>query len=171
MVEINLGAGRKRVGDAIGVDSVRTAACDVQANIDGTVLPFKRDSIQRVYAWHVLEHIRDLPALMEELHRICAPQAELHIEVPYFSCVGAFGDPTHVRFFTYNTFLFWTQGTDQANWFSTARYEIKQRRIIFGRLHQALGIQWLANRFPNVYENFFAFIFQARVLAVVLVVA
>ncbi len=168
MVEINLGAGRKRLNRSIGLDAVRTSACDVQVNLDGEALPFKSHSIDRVYAYHVLEHIRELPTMMEEIHRVCNKGGEVHIEVPYYTCVGAFGDPTHVRFFTYNTFLFWTQNTEQANWFSKARYTIVRRYMLFGRVHRLMGISFLANRFPNIYENFFAFIFPARFLQVVL---
>ncbi|MFP4323377.1 MAG: methyltransferase domain-containing protein [Anaerolineales bacterium] len=166
MAQLNLGAGEKPISSTFGVDVAPTGACDVIANFEGAPLPFATSSITGLYAYHVLEHIRDLPALMEEIHRISQPDARIIIEVPYFACVGAFGDPTHVRFFAYHTFRFWTPDTDQANWFSRARFRIAQRRIVFGKVHRLLGIAALANRWPDVYENFLAFIFPGRVLQV-----
>ncbi len=166
MADLNLGVGQKPIPGSFGVDIAPTHGCDVLATFEGAPLPFARDSIQTLYAYHVLEHIRDLPALMEEIHRIGQPSARVVIEVPYFACVGAFGDPTHVRFFAYHTFRFWTTDTDQANWFSRARFRITRRRIVFGALHRRLGVAALANRWPNIYENFFAFIFPGRVLQV-----
>jgi hypothetical protein len=168
MHTLNLGVGKKNIDGAIGVDIVATPECDVIANLDGASLPFAANSISTVYAYHVLEHINNLIPLMEEIHRICKEGALIHIEVPYFTCIGAFGDPTHVRFFTYHTFRFWEKTTDQANWFSMARFTIVRRRIVFGKLHRLLGIQFLANKFPHIYENFFPYLFPARYLEITL---
>lgn len=165
-MKLNLGSGKKPVPDCINVDLVMLPDVNVIANLDTTALPFKSSSIEGVYAYHVLEHIRELPRLMEEIHRICMPDAIISIEVPYFACIGAFGDPTHVRFFTYETFRFWEARTDQWNWFSSATYRIRRRSLQFGKLHRLLGIQAFANRFPNIYENFLVYLFPARLLQV-----
>jgi SAM-dependent methyltransferase len=164
MTALNLGCGRRAIPGAYGIDRVRLPGVDVVADFDSAPLPFASGTIDVIYAYHVLEHIRDLPRIMEEIYRICRDGARVVIEVPYFTCVGAFGDPTHVRFFTYETLRFWTVDTDQANWFSGARFRIAGRRLVFGRAHRLLGIAWLANRFPHVYENFCAFWFPARLL-------
>lgn len=166
MAKLNLGCGKRPIPGTLGVDVVALDAVDVIADFDGVPLPFAPNSIDEIHAYHILEHLRELDRVMEELHRICRHGARIVIEVPYFSCVGAFGDPTHVRFFTYNTFRFWAQKTDQANWFASARFEITRRRLVFGKAHRLLGIAWWANRWPNVYENFFAFWFPARMLEV-----
>jgi SAM-dependent methyltransferase len=165
-MQLNLGCGRRPVARAYGVDVVALPGVAVVADLDGVALPFAPDRVERVYLYHVLEHIRDLNRLMTEIHRICQAGAAVIIEVPYYTCVGAFGDPTHVRFFTYETFRFWSADTDQANWFTQARFEITRRRLVFGRAHRLLGVSWWANRWPHVYENFFAFWFPARLLEV-----
>jgi SAM-dependent methyltransferase len=171
MAQLNLGCGKRLMPGTIGVDEVALPGVALVANLDGVALPFADNSVERVILFHVLEHIRDLNRLMEELHRICKPGVGVQIEVPYYTCVGAFGDPTHVRFFTYHTFHFWSADTDQANWFTKARYEIARRRLVFGRAHRWLGVSWWANRWPNIYENFFAFWFPARMLEIELIVS
>jgi SAM-dependent methyltransferase len=168
-IKLNLGCGKRPIAGTVGVDVVALDGVAVIADLDGTPLPFAQNSIQAIYIFHVLEHIRDLARLMDEIHRISAPDAHIMIEVPYYTCVGAFGDPTHVRFFTYETFRFWSADTDQANWFAQAHFETVRRRLVFGRAHQLLRIAWWANRWPNIYENFFAFWFPARLLEVELV--
>jgi SAM-dependent methyltransferase len=169
-IALNLGCGKRAIPGTYGVDITPLPDVAVVADLDGATLPFASGSVSKIYIYHVLEHMQDLKGVMEEIHRICMDGAEVMIEVPYYSCVGAFGDPTHVRFFTYNTFNFWTVDTDQANWFSRARFTIAHRRIVFGKLHRLLGIAWWANRVPNVYENFFAFWFPARLLEATLIV-
>ncbi len=170
MIALNLGCGRRAIEGAFGVDCVALPEVDVIADIDRHSLPFASDTVDRVYAYHVLEHLHHLDRALEEIHRVCRDGARISIEVPYFTCVGAFGDPTHVRFFTYETFRFWTMDTDQANWFSRARFRIARRHLVFGKAHRWLGIAWWANRFPHVYENFFAYWFPARTLEVELIV-
>lgn len=167
---LDLGCGRRKTAGALGVDHVALPGVDVVAEFDGVALPFRDDSFTRIVAHHVLEHIRDLPGLMAELHRVARPGAVIDIIVPYFPCVGAFGDPTHVRFFTYYTLDHFTTRPDLHSWFSDVRFEIRSRHIGFGRLHRLLGIGWLANRFPHVYENFFAFWFPGRTLQVEMII-
>lgn len=166
MPELNLGCGKRPIPGALGVDIVPLPGVAFVADFENKPLPFAPHSIDRIYLYHVLEHIRDLNRLMTELHRISKPGGRILVEVPYYTCVGAFGDPTHVRFFTYETFRFWSADTDQANWFTQARFEIVRRKLVFGKAHRWLGIGWWANRYPNLYENFFAFWFPARMLEV-----
>lgn len=170
MIALNLGCGKRPIAGAFGIDRVALPGVAAVAEFDGIALPFATSSVELVYIYHVLEHIQQLERTMEELHRICRDGARIVIEVPYFTCVGAFGDPTHVRFFTYETFRFWSNDTDQANWFTNVRFKIVRRRLVFGKVHRWLGIAYLANRSPNVYENFFAYWFPARLLEVELTV-
>jgi len=171
MIALNLGCGKRPIAGTYGVDVVALDAVAVVAEFDHSPLPFAPNSIDTIYIFHVLEHIRDLNRLMEEIHRVCKPDARIIIEVPYYTCVGAFGDPTHVRFFTYETFRFWSANTDQANWFTKAQFEIAKRHLVFGKAHHLMGIAWWANRWTNIYENFFAFWFPARMLEVDLLVS
>lgn len=40
--------------------------------------------------------------------------------------------------------------------------DLIERRITFCRLHRWLGIAWLANRFPEIWEFHFSGLFKAR---------
>lgn len=167
---LDLGCGPNKHPGAIGVDCVPLDGVDIVADFECGQLPFPNKSFDIVYAHHVFEHIRNLPDLLAELRRICRPGAVIEVLVPYFTCVGAFGDPTHVRFFTYYTFDHFTDDPLRHTWFSSTRFAIRSRHIGFGRIFRVLGIEWFANRYPHIYENFFAYIFPARTLHAELVV-
>lgn len=167
---LDLGCGLRKHSGSIGIDRVRLDGVDIVADIERGQLPFRDRAFMQVYAHHVLEHITSLPDLLADLQRVCCPGAVIDVVVPYFTCVGAFGDPTHVRFFTYYTFDHFTNDPHRHTWFASTRFVVRRRHIGFGRLFRALGIEWFANRWPHLYENFFAFLFPACTLSVELVV-
>ena len=164
---LHIGCGVHKVPGAIGVDITALPGVDVVLDLDKEKRPFENDTFDRVYAHHVLEHLRNLSDVLAEIHRVCKPGAVIDVLVPYYTCVGAFGDPTHVRFFTYRTLEHFADTSDKERytWFSATRFHIEKRHIGFGKLFRFLGIEFLANHFPNIYENFFSFLFQGRTLS------
>lgn len=170
---LDVGCGRRKQPGAIGLDFFPLPGVDVVADLEKGALPFGDNSFDKIYAYHVLEHMVKLSDILAELHRIAKPGALIEVVVPYFSCVGAFGDPTHVRFFTYRTLEHFTDSRDDGErhtWFSAVRFSIRHRWLGFGKAFRLLGIEWFANRLPNIYENFLPYIFPARTLTVELVV-
>jgi SAM-dependent methyltransferase len=94
----DLGCGNhKQWPEAQGMDSRRAGAVDLLGDLNS--LPFATDSLDTVFAIHVLEHLPNLIGAMQELHRVIKPDGELHIMVPDRRAPEAYADPTHVRFF------------------------------------------------------------------------
>lgn len=110
-VVIDLGCGSNKVADAWGFDCRPGPGVNVIANIE-MGLPIRSDSVDVVWVRHVLEHVRDLIGLMEELSRICRSGGRVEIAVPYYTSRGAFRDPTHVRYMTEDTFQYFEPPTD-----------------------------------------------------------
>lgn len=165
---LNLGCGRRRIPGALGVDCVALPEVDQVVDLERFPWPFADDSVARIYAYHWLEHVPDFLGTLAEIQRVCRAGARLHVEAPHYSCVGAFGDPTHRRFFAYKSFDQFS-GHDESDplaytWATPARFRILRRRLSFGRAHRLLGIETWANRYPNLYENFCAYLFPARLL-------
>lgn len=169
---LHIGCGKHKIPGAIGLDITPLDGVDVVLDLDKEKVPFADNTFETVYAHHVLEHLRNLPDVLAELHRVCKAGAVIDILVPYYTCVGAFGDPTHVRFFTYRTLEHFaeTEDKERYTWFSTTKFRVGKRRIGFGKLFRVLLVEFMANRWPNVYENFFAFTFPGRTLAAQLIV-
>ena len=111
---LHLACGTDIRPDWINLDARKLPGVDVVADLDAcrdTVLPFPNDSIDEFLGSHVLEHLRDPLALMQELHRIAKPGAIATFRVPYGSSDDADEDPTHVRRFFLRSFSYFSQPT------------------------------------------------------------
>ncbi len=74
-----------------------------------TPLPLADDSADELLLSHVLEHIRIVLPMMQELHRIAVNGAVMQVRVPYGSSDDAFEDPTHVRQLFCGSFGYFSQ--------------------------------------------------------------
>ena len=122
MKKLNIGCGKKKIKGYINCDKAKEVNPDKVVDLEKK-LPFKENSIDEVIGDHILEHIYKFIPLMHELHRICKPGAILNFTVPFYASMGAFDDPTHVRFFSPFTFDYFTD-----NEFS---YEMGVRKGLF----------------------------------------
>ncbi len=109
---LNLGCGHDILPEWTNVDRVVGTGVDVVADLARCAsepLPFESNSIDQFILSHILEHIPDQLALMQELHRIATPEARAMVVVPYGSSDDAFEDPTHVRPMFIGTFGYFSQ--------------------------------------------------------------
>ncbi len=102
-IALDIGCGADKVPGSIGVDRLRLPGVNVICDIEKG-LPFRDGTVARAYCIHVVEHIRELAAFMEELYRVCSAGARVTVKTPYYASREAFQDPTHVRFMTEHTF-------------------------------------------------------------------
>jgi len=168
---LDIGCGRSKYAPAdpgdtvVGMDCSRQAGVDVVHNLEDFPWPFSDDEFELVVAHHILEHLSDLVATMEEIWRVAKPGASVRITVPYFSFPGAFQDPTHKRFFTWKTFDYFLAGVE-FNYYSRARFEMGARRLSAFAKHRRLSALFdpAINCCPKFYERFFAYIFPAEEL-------
>lgn len=128
-VRLDIGCGRSKFKGTLGVDLVPLPGVDVVADLTRG-LPFKDSSISEIYTSHTLEHVDNLPAVMEELWRVCKPNALVHIWVPHASCpFVTWIDPTHRRGMTIETFSYFNPATNHLSYYSKARFEIVHARL------------------------------------------
>ena len=120
MKKLNLGCGRDIIEGWTNLDINPNVGADVIFDLeqietiakwpDGTnLLPFKDNHFDKILCSHTLEHLRNILPLMEELWRISKPKAEFIIRVPYALHNSAFDDPTHIRFFVPESFIYFAQ--------------------------------------------------------------
>ncbi len=105
----NLGSGKQRYKNVIGVDLLDTPGADIQHNLDKFPWPIESNSTDVILLFHTFEHLDNLPKVMEEMYRILKPGGKVVIEVPYFRHPGAFQDPTHKHFFTSQTLAYFCE--------------------------------------------------------------
>lgn len=111
-LRLNLGCGRNILADWTNVDWMALPGVDVIADLGAcrsTPLPFADDSVDELLLSHVIEHIPDSLALMQELHRIAKPGAKAWVRVPHGASDDAWEDPTHVRAYFPGSFGYFSQ--------------------------------------------------------------
>jgi len=87
LLKLNLGCGRRRLPGFLGVDNNQHAGpVDVVHDLDVLPWPFEESSVAEVVMDHVLEHLDDTIRVIQELYRICADGAAIHVMTPHFSC-------------------------------------------------------------------------------------
>lgn len=114
-MKLNVGCGRNTLAGWVNLDRQKLPGVDVVADLDyiaeGSELPLFSNSVGEFLLSHVIEHIAEPLALMQELWRIAEPNAVMHIRVPYGSSNDAYEDPTHVRQYFTQSFAYFAQPT------------------------------------------------------------
>jgi len=160
---LDVGCGASKTPGAIGIDrrGWQNRPAEVQMDIehDLTVFPWpiEDDSFGLVICSHVMEHLPDTVKTMEELNRITRHGGKVYIEVPHYTWFESFRHYEHKHFFSIGSFDYFIKGNPHYR----TDYEIADRYIFFDDLTYCLGIGFLANLFPRLYEKRLGFIFPA----------
>lgn len=160
---LNLGCGRKKLENAVNLDVAATAP-DVVHDLASRPWPFEDDAFDEVFAFDVIEHLDDFLGTMEEIHRISAAGARVHITVPHYSSRNAFTDPTHRRFFGVAS-MDYLSVSHEFNFYSEARYKVNRSAIVFEPSLLNKVVWRIVSRFPELYERRFAWIWPAWFLS------
>jgi hypothetical protein len=104
MLKLNMGCGQNPLAGYVNGDKFVECKPDLVHDLEDFPWPWGPDSVDEVVLNHVLEHLGADPyvflQLMQELYRVCAPDAIVHINVPHPRHDNFIGDPTHVRVIT-----------------------------------------------------------------------
>ena len=93
---LNLGAGNKPIKGALPLDLPEWDA-------DHDHIPYNRNSISTVYAYHILEHVERPIDLLYDIQRVLKPGGIVNIVVPYYSAQIQASDLDHKSVFTEKT--------------------------------------------------------------------
>lgn len=134
-VILNLGCGKTRIPNSIGVDSVKIKDyVDIVHNLDITPYPFQDNYANEIHLYHALEHLHNPIRKLEEIYRILKPGGVLYMKVPHFSSMGAFTDLTHIRPFGYSSFDCLEKG-HYHNFYTTINFRILKKEIKYFGLY------------------------------------
>ena len=127
-IKLDIGCGRNKQTGSIGLDIVKLLDVDVIADISKG-FPFKDNSFDEIFCYHILEHFEDPIKVLEEIWRISKPDAMVFIKVPYCQSCGAFRDPTHKSFFHEDTMKHFTESGGLPNWYSHIKFDIIENKL------------------------------------------
>jgi len=162
---VDLGCGQNKFPSALGLDYAGNAHADVHHDLDVYPYPLASSSCDVVLLRNVIEHVRNVVGLMEEVHRIGRPDADVIVTTPHFSSLYSYQDPTHVRHLAFDSLDYFTEETRHSNFYSSCRFRMVAKGIDFGKSfpfsHLARGLARLSMR---KYEKHFAFVLPANSL-------
>jgi len=160
-----LGQGSDGEENMVTIDIDPEHKPDVVHDLNQTPYPFKDDEFDEVWSHHVMEHLEELPKVMEELHRITKPGGKIFIEVPHHSSWMA-NTPDHKLRFNYFAFDGYVSG--RTTWKTGRKFDLINREITFRKALRRFGWAWHFNRFPKAYERKWTYMFPAEHLKITL---
>lgn len=129
--KLNLGCGESKKEGYINLDRQSILNPDIAHDLNNLPYPFHDNEFELVEARHVLEHLREPFAVMEELHRILKTGGILKIQVPHFS--RAFTHAEHKSGFDITFPLYFNKNFTKSGFFGV-EFELKKMKL-----------NWLAN--------------------------
>lgn len=167
-MKLNLGCHVRKLKGYVNIDMDRSVKPDVVA--DAIKMPFSDDSFEEVAADNIFEHILDTVRLMEEIHRVTRHGARIKITTPHFSSKSAYGTPDHVKYFSLTTFNRFSP-SDVPRKYKPLFRPVRKHLVYDPAPHKAhplivwlyypfaKTVEFLANRFPNVFERYLVYWF------------
>lgn len=107
--KLNLGCGHVILPKEEGwtnLDALEGPDIDVTAFVPP--IPLEDESYDHILMSHFIEHVPDTIGLMNECYRVLKPGGTMKVFVPYAMSHAAFQDPTHVKFFVPESFMYYT---------------------------------------------------------------
>ncbi len=161
---LHLGAGKKYNPNAVNVDLVAGTNPDVVHDLDQMPWPLPSDRFTEIQAMDVIEHLNDVVAVMEEIHRVATNGAIVRITVPHFSSANAFTDITHRHWFSVSSFDYFT-GESPVDFYTSRRFRKRSAQIVFFPSLVNKLVWRYAKRWPSAYESKWAWMFPAWFLS------
>ncbi len=147
--KLNLGCGKDIKEGYINVDYINCRGIDKVYDLNKTPYPFETNSFKEIFMQDILEHLEDSLKVLKELHRISKPNGIIKIRVPHCKSAQAWGDITHKRAFSCDSFkhydiLYPYKGSETLET-ETIKLKRNKIKIIFPRVFHYLGIAYLIN--------------------------
>ena len=148
--KLNLGCGKEYRDGWVNLDISNKdiydneIKVDVKHDLNKFPWPFKSNEFDFVLLKHLLEHLNDIPKVMNELIRITRKGGIIKIIVPHFSCYHTYRDPTHKIFPSIQTINYIKKNSDVVS---------SKLRVSHNRFLNMFSP--FINKFPVIYERFF----------------
>lgn len=149
--KLDVGCAFRKSKGYWGIDRVKVQDVDQIVDLTKFPWPIKDNSFNEVRLWHILQFLPNTVKTMEEVWRIAKPGAKIIIGVPYYMSALAFGDPAHIRYFSEETFKFFTTESwyiSNLKSYTKARFTIQHQELrTTGRLRRYLPFKSLLRYF------------------------
>jgi ubiquinone/menaquinone biosynthesis C-methylase UbiE len=142
MKKLNLGCGNDYRKGWINLDFNKDVKADFYCDINGK-LPFNDNEFDYIYIDNVLEHIKEILNLFDELYRISKDGAIFEIYVPHYSGIYALKHLTHYHYFGIGSLdIMRTESLFNKERYTKARFILLKEELIFIH-HNSLSLKSL----------------------------
>lgn len=130
---LDVGCGlRKQEPCAVGIDRSPQSAADIVWDLDKVPWPLPDGTFTRVYMSHIIEHVQDVMATMNEVHRVCKAGADVYVVTPHFSSHNSYSDPTHLRHLAVSSFQHFSGSGFPGHSAGSERFDVVSAGVTFG---------------------------------------
>ncbi len=126
--KLNLGCGINYWQGWVNLDFNKEVKADVYADFEKK-LPFEDNTFDHIYTHYVLEHTQDFFRLMDELYRICKPNATIEVYVPHFTSIYSTKYAYHHQTFGIGSFIMFTSLSDNKQKHGKVRFGIIKEEL------------------------------------------
>jgi len=164
---LDVGCGINKLAGAIGIDRNADSRADVICDLDDFPYPFKDSSFDHVHAAHVIEHVADVMATMEEFHRLVRHGGTIYLATPHYTDFSSFCDPTHRWHLNSFSFRYFGENHGGYSYYSRAGLRETRDHVRLLMLWRYLGFEVLVNRWPRFrlfWEHYLCYIVRGKVI-------
>jgi SAM-dependent methyltransferase len=164
---LDVGCGIKKYHGAIGLDRNPRTAADVIADLDHVPYPFRNDSFGEIRATHVIEHVSDVIATLEEFHRLLAAGGRAVIITPHYTDFSSFCDPTHKWHLNSFSLRYFGEDNGGYGYYSGARFREILTHVRLLAFWRYTGFEFLVNasrRFRRFWEFYLCYVIRGKVI-------
>lgn len=164
---LDVGCGIKKYPGSIGLDRNPHTNADVIADLDHVPYPFRSDSFREIRATHVIEHVSDVIATIEEFHRLLAPGGRAVIITPHYTDFSSFCDPTHKWHLNSFSLRYFGKDNGGYGYYSAARFHEISTHVRLLALWRYTGFEFLVNasrRFRRFWEFYLCYLIRGKVI-------
>lgn len=125
VIKLDLGCGKNRQKDFLGVDKIKLDTVDIVHDLEIFPWPFEDNSIDEIYCSHYIEHTNNLIKFVDEMFRVIKKDSKATLIAPYYASMRAWQDPTHKRAICEASFLYFNKKWREDNKLNHGDYDIK----------------------------------------------
>ena len=142
---LDVGCGQNKFPGAIGIDSNPRSHADVIHDLGVTPYPFDEDQFDEIICRHVIEHVPDVMAFVNELHRNTTPCGRMTIVTTHYSTPDWATDPTHKNNFNSYSFTCFIPSETPFPFYTDSVLRPVHTHVSLANLWRALGFELLVN--------------------------
>jgi SAM-dependent methyltransferase len=166
MKVLHLGSGLSDIKNTISVDINSKSNPDITWDLNKTPWPFEENFFDIIIAMNVVEHLKEIISVMQQIHRVSKPDALVNILVPHFSSAAAFIDPTHKSFFSYRSFDYFIKGSSlekEYGFYKEFRFELIRADIHIAPFWRYVPVVlFFVRNKPQLWEDYLCYLIRGE---------